>query len=265
MVDYLTVLGAKFLRSMDQGRIKSLAQRLPMALGILFLAQLSAQAQSPSLPELEPSPPATSQISPDQFTDSPFVNPSSTERQIGPLNVPASYAASSYVLGPGDQVFIDVYGYEEYTGPAAILPDGTISLPLVGKVSAVGQTTDQLTQQLTAVLDTILVDPSVSIRLNALRPIVVNVSGEVYRPGPVQLQGAVNVATGQGAANAPASVSQALIEAGGVTQTADIREIVVMRALPNGETIRTPVNLWDALGSETARVPLTQGCWQNGF
>ncbi|MEM9164413.1 MAG: polysaccharide biosynthesis/export family protein [Cyanobacteria bacterium P01_F01_bin.4] len=226
-----------------------LSQLLPVALGLFCLTPIAARAQA--LPELPASDPAESQGSPPlPATPLPPGQPLPV-RSPEFSTVSPDLAASSYLLGPGDQVFIDVYGYEEYTGPTAILPDGTISLPLVGKVTASGRTTGQLTQELTTVLDTILVDPYVSVRLDSLRPVVVNVSGEVYRPGPVQLQGATNAATGEGRSDTPASVSRALAEAGGITRTADLREIVVMRALPNGETVRTQINLWDALWSET--------------
>ena len=164
--------------------------------------------------------------------------------------VPADYAASTYILGPGDRIDLSVYGFEEYTGSLAVLPDGTINLPLIGKLPAAGRTTEQLTEELTIALDRILVTPYVSVTLAALRPVVINVSGQVYRPGPVQMQASKEISS-DGSAAAPPSVSEALIQAGGVTRTADIRDVVVMRALPNGETIRTQVNLWDALWSET--------------
>lgn len=163
-------------------------------------------------------------------------------------NVPIDSASSSYVLGPGDQLDISVYGYEEYTGPVSILPDGTITLPLVGQINAAGLTTAKLVQELTIALDRILTDPYVSVTLNSLRPIVVNVSGEVYRPGPVQLQGSINTAARNTSPdNRPSLLSAALVQAGGVTQYADIRDVVVIRALPSGDVARTTVNLWDAL------------------
>jgi polysaccharide export outer membrane protein len=120
-------------------------------------------------------------------------------------------------------------------------------------VAAAGKTTDQLTQDLRIILDRILVDPAVSVSLNALRPVVVNVSGEVYRPGPIQIEDTVNINQNTQIAYAPPSISQALVEAGGIRRTADIRNVVVIRELPNGETLNTEVNLWDTLWS--AAVP----------
>ncbi len=215
----------------------------------------SGFANAQTLPD-RASPPAASP---------PAVNPPAAGRSVDDSptviapqapTVSTDYAASSYLLGPGDQIQVSVYGYEEYTGPMLVLPDGTITLPIVGRVLAAGRTTDQLTQELTVVLDRVLVDPYVSVTLDALRPVVVNVSGEVYRPGPAQLRGvtsATNIAFSGSASDniAPPSVSAALIEAGGVTRTANVREVVVLRSLPNGETVRTKVNLWDSLWSES--------------
>jgi polysaccharide biosynthesis/export protein len=208
-------------------------QLLPVLLGLPLIGGLPAEAQTQNLPTNLPTNVQT--VNPSQFP-----------------TVSTGYAASSYLLGPGDQIELSVYGYEEYTGPMMVLPDGAIILPLVGKVPAAGRTTEQLAQQLTGLLSSVLVDPQVSVTLNTLRPVVVNVSGEVYRPGPTQLQTANATDPQAGTAPPlPPSISTALVQAGGITRTADIREVVVLRALPNGQTARTTVNLWDALWSES--------------
>ena len=199
-----------------------------------------------ALPSLAPSEPTTQPAQPAPAVLAPGYSPA-------PI-VPSAQASSSYLLGPGDRIEVSVYGYEAYTGPTSVLPDGTLTLPLIGKVPAAGRTTDQLAQDLAVALNQILVNPQVSVTLNALRPVVVNVSGEVYRPGPLQLQGATRIGNsqnGEGTSYAPPSVSQAIVQAGGVTRTADVRDVVIVRALPSGQTVRTQVNLWDSLGSET--------------
>lgn len=207
------------------------------------------QALPPLAPTAQPTP--TAQPVPMQ--------PVPTAQPVTPVYSPApivssEQAAASYLLGPGDRIEVSVYGYEEYTGPTSVLPDGTLTLPIIGKVPAAGRTTDQLAQDLTVALNQVLVNPSVSVTLDALRPVIVNVSGQVYRPGPLQLQGATRIGNnqnGEGTSYAPPSVSQAIIQAGGVTRTADVRDVVVVRSLPNGQTVRTQINLWDSLGSET--------------
>ena len=221
-----------------------------------YLTSEAALAQSSTddraLPSLAPAEPAAQPAQPVPAVSAPPVY-SPTPYSPAPI-VPSAQASSSYLLGPGDRIEVSVYGYEEYTGPTSVLPDGTLTLPLIGKVPAAGRTTDQLAQDLAVALNQILVNPRVSVTLDALRPVVVNVSGEVYRPGPLQLQGATRIGNnqnGEGTSYAPPSVSQAIIQAGGVTRTADVRDVVIVRSLPNGQTVRTQVNLWDSLGSET--------------
>jgi polysaccharide biosynthesis/export protein len=241
-----------------------LHKMLPIVFGLLCLTPAVAIAQE--LPTLSENAPSTMPIEgvpierPSADTGLPSLPTLSNTRPNSNGSIPANNpnapvtdaaAASSYPLGPGDRIEVSVYGFEEYTGPLSVLPDGTITLPLVGKVPAAGRTTDQLTQDLTVVLDRILVNPYVSITLSSLRPVVINVSGEVYRPGPLQIQGSTEIANAGTGAYAPPSVSEALVQAGGVTRTANIRDVVVMRSLPNGETARIKVNLWDALWSET--------------
>jgi polysaccharide export outer membrane protein len=170
-----------------------------------------------------------------------------------------SSTPSNYVLGSGDQITVTVFGYDEYTGAQTILPDGTIALPLVGSISATGQTIDSLTRNITARLDLLLVDPVVTISLTTLRPVVVNVAGEVQRPGPIQLRSTINSATattggstiGNTSGSVP-TVSSALVEAGGITRNADIRQVVVRRAAPGGGYRTITVNLWDAIWSDAA-------------
>jgi polysaccharide biosynthesis/export protein len=160
---------------------------------------------------------------------------------------------SGYRLGPGDQIEIAVFGYEEYTGAKTILSDGTITLPLLGVVPAADRTPEQLAQDLTARLQVYLVDPVVTVSLNTLRPVVVNVAGEVQRPGPVKLRAVTATAGGGNTVleGAP-TVSSALMQAGGITQNADIRQVVVRRSLPNGESSTSALNLWEGLLSENA-------------
>lgn len=162
-------------------------------------------------------------------------------------------AESGYILGPGDQIEIAVFGYEEYTGAKTILSDGTITLPVIGVVSATDRTPEQLAQDLTTQLQAYLVDPVVTVSLSTLRPVVVNVAGEVQRPGPVEIRAVASDNTMNNSGSTPISqptVSSALIQAGGITQNADIRQIVVRHSLPNGNFSNSTINLWEALTSE---------------
>ena len=115
----------------------------------------------------------------------PFSVSAQTAFPITPLpanNIaPNNITPSDYVLGSGDQITVSVFGYEEYTGARTVLPDGTITLPLLGAIPVAGQTTDSLARNLTARLNLLLVDPVVTVSLSIQRPVVVNVAGEVQR------------------------------------------------------------------------------------
>ncbi|MGA7954481.1 MAG: polysaccharide biosynthesis/export family protein [Gloeobacterales cyanobacterium] len=183
-----------------------------------------------------------------------------TDLQQQPTDAQASTAASfnagvsrsGYVLGPGDQFKLTVFDYEEFTGPQVILPDGNISLPIVGSVQAADRTTDELSQEITQRLRPYLKNPIVTVALSTLRPLRINVSGEVQRPGPIQLASATPTTNNNIPAKA-ATVSAALVEAGGVTRNADIRKVILKRYNPNKQDQKaeeTNINLWDTIWSD---------------
>jgi polysaccharide export outer membrane protein len=163
---------------------------------------------------------------------------------------------SDYILGPGDEVAITVLGFDEYTGTRVIAPNGTITLPVIGVVPVAGQTIDSLTRDLTTRLNYYLVNPSVAVGLTTLRPVFVTVTGEVQRPGPIQLD---NPRNGNNPQQSLPTLSSALVAAGGITTDADLRQVLVRRSLPRGGTTTLTVNLWDGIWDESdANNPLLQ-------
>ncbi|MBR9834571.1 MAG: polysaccharide export protein, partial [Alphaproteobacteria bacterium] len=57
-----------------------------------------------------------------------------------------------YQLGSGDQIKVTVFGHEDLSGQFEIDGSGAISMPLIGQISAIGQTTQSLEQAITAKL-----------------------------------------------------------------------------------------------------------------
>ncbi|MDX1977461.1 MAG: polysaccharide biosynthesis/export family protein [Pseudanabaenaceae cyanobacterium bins.68] len=158
---------------------------------------------------------------------------------------PKNFAA--YILGPGDILDVAVLGYEQFTTKQVILPDGTISIPEVGTVFAAGQTIEALQQDLLKRFKRVVIEPSVVVRLSTLRPVLVNVSGAVQRPGPIQLQ-PIGIVGTTGAVQAP-TVSIALSLVGGVTREADLRGVVLRRFVPNDEPVSLTLDLVEAASS----------------
>lgn len=167
-----------------------------------------------------------------------------------------SFGFNDYLLGTGDEISLEIVGYPEFADTHVVLPDGTISLPLIGPVRAGGRTLTGLTEAIENQLGSAyLVNPIVDLSLLSLRPISVTLSGEVYRPGPLQLDNSQRANNRQNGGSGPTLVN-ALIEAGGVTNFADIRDITVRRVNANGSTETIALNFWDSLVSEPTAVNL---------
>lgn len=163
--------------------------------------------------------------------------------------------ADSYLLGAGDQISIEVVGYPEFDDDHIVLPDGTIQMPLVGSIQARGRTVEALSRVIEQELgSSYLVNPIVNLNLLRLRSVSVTVSGEVYRPGPLELN-SLQLNNFQNDAKSPTLVN-ALVEAGGVTNFADIRNITVRRPHSNEQIETISLNFWDALISEPTNVNL---------
>ena len=164
------------------------------------------------------------------------------------LKLDSTASSQGYRLGSGDRIQITVFGYEEYTGSQTVLPDGTISLPLLGSIPTTGLTPDQLAQALKLKLEPLLVDPMVTVSLADLRSVNVNVAGAVQRPGPIQFSGDAH-ANSESLLDSTPVIASALIKAGGVTRNADIRRVTLKRVLPNGSISESTINLWDAIST----------------
>ncbi|MFQ3679884.1 MAG: polysaccharide biosynthesis/export family protein [Pseudanabaenaceae cyanobacterium] len=159
----------------------------------------------------------------------------------GSVPVAGANPLAAYLLGPGDTLDIAVAGFEQYTSSQTILPDGSIFLPDVGAVLAAGQTPAALQAELQQRFAKILVQPVVTLRVGKLRPVSVNVTGEVQRPGPLQLPPV-------GGNTAP-TVAFAIAQAGGVNQNADLRGVILQRIGSDGRPNRVVLNLAEAARS----------------
>jgi polysaccharide export outer membrane protein len=113
-----------------------------------------------------------------------------------------------YVLGPDDQIVVHALLVPEITDkPIRIESDGSLNLPLVGRVEAGGLTSRQLETVIATRLRTFVEQPQVSIDVAEQRSQPVSVLGAVKNPGVHQLRG-------------PKSLVEVLSIAGGVEQDA---------------------------------------------
>lgn len=180
-----------------------------------------------------------------QSSDSaPIQSEQQSSRATEPSQLPALTASdTSYLLGPGDALGISVIGYPEFDSTQIILPDGSVSLPLIGSIPASSQTLESLSQEMTQRLGGYLVNPVVNLNLQSMRPVWVTVAGAVTRPGPVQ----INAPSADDDVQAIPTLTTALTAAGGVSRNADIRRINVQRRQSEGNIETITLNLWDSL------------------
>jgi polysaccharide export outer membrane protein len=97
--------------------------------------------------------------------------------------------SQGYVLGPNDGLSVVVYGQNEFNVTTRVKPDGSIVVPLIGKVQAQGKTVltlaDEITRRL--VQGNFLRDPIVNIEVTEYASSYVRVAGKVGSPGLVPL------------------------------------------------------------------------------
>lgn len=94
-------------------------------------------------------------------------------------------AGATYRLDAGDVVEVSVLGVQDYRRRVTVDVDGTVSLPLVGEVTATGLAIGELRQRVTDALQAgrAIRDPNVTVELVEYRPFFV--SGDVARPGAI--------------------------------------------------------------------------------
>ncbi len=148
---------------------------------------------------------------------------------------------SSYSLGGGDRIQVNVFEVPEYTGTYVIPPGGSINLPLIGSVQVQGLTTEQAADAIARRYARFLRRPIISVNLLSPRPINIFVAGEVTRPGAYTLS--LEGGAGQDPGIQYPTVLAALTTAQGVTLSANITKVQLRRRIAGGRQQTVILNL----------------------
>lgn len=153
-------------------------------------------------------------------------------------------APGDYVLGPGDEVHLQVWGAVEFTGVFTIDRNGQIALPKVGTVTLAGVTMRNLEGVLQNQLGRVFTNFNLNANLGRLRSIQVYVVGQAERPGTLKV-------------SSLSTMVNALFASGGPTGTGSMRNIQLKR----GGRVVTTLDLYDfiAKGDKSKDVPLQGG------
>ncbi len=122
----------------------------------------------------------------------------------------------NYVLGPGDAVYVDVYGASNKSVEATVSPDGYINIEGYGLISVSGLTVSQANARVKAELGKRYSSSKIKLTVGQTKTISVNVMGEVKVPGTYTL-------------SAFSTVFHALYMAGGTSDIGTLRDIKVFR------------------------------------
>ena len=178
-------------------------------------------------------------VLPEALSQPELAQPSVPQASVGGYPI-----ADSYLLGAGDTVQVNVFRLPEYSGEYEVLINGALSLPMVGQVMVSGLTLEQAEQAVSQAYSQRLRRPIINMFLTSPRPLRVGIAGEVSRPGEYILQ--------REGTQFPSLVS-ALETAGGITQSADLRQVVIQRPLASGATQTVVADLWQFLNTGDLR------------
>lgn len=176
-----------------------MATRLKASLLMLCALGVSTAAQTPATAQPAAAPPA---------------------RSSADIVAPADY-----VIGPDDVLGVLFWRDEALSGDFVVRPDGKISLPLLNEVSVVGMTPEQLREVLLAKAREFVEEPSLAIVVREIHSRKVFITGQVARPGSYPL-------------TSPTTVLQLIALAGGLTDYADGKNIVILRKEAGKEASR---------------------------
>ncbi|HKK20827.1 MAG TPA: SLBB domain-containing protein [candidate division Zixibacteria bacterium] len=165
---------------------------------------------------------------------------SDNENDIG-IDIPS---ASDYVLGPGDNIIIYLWGRADKEYNLTLDREGKVFVPQVGEMVGWGLTLSQFTEKAKHQFASTYSDFSLTVSLGKIRSIRIFVAGEVKRPGAYTVSSLT-------------SMFNVLYSAGGPTERGSMRQIRLMR---NGEE-KAHMDLYDLLlkGDNSSDIRLQTG------
>jgi polysaccharide biosynthesis/export protein len=158
---------------------------------------------------------------------------------------PPAQAQGEYRIGREDVITVEVWKDPALSAKVPVRPDGNISLPMIGDVAAEGRTAAELKREVAARLTPFVEKPVVGVMVTEVNAARFFVLGEVAHPGAFPVRGQV-------------SVIQALALAGGPTEFANQRAVIVIRD-ERGKRARYKVDCREVLAGNAPAIALEPG------
>jgi len=168
-----------------------------------------------------------------------FANAPQTFAPMMDIAIPAGY-----VIGPGDEISIQVFGKEKDELELKVNREGQIIFPSYGPFTVSGLTFNEMKRLLTARIKEKVIGVDVVVGIASLRSMRIFVLGDAFKPGPYTL-------------SSLSSITHAIFAAGGISDIGSLRNIQLKRA---GKLIKT-LDLYELLidGDSSNDVTLQQG------
>ncbi|MBC2717943.1 MAG: periplasmic polysaccharide biosynthesis/export protein [Desulfobacteraceae bacterium] len=157
--------------------------------------------------------------------------------------------AQDYVLGEGDVLTISVYDHPDLRTTVRISGDGMITLPLIGQLSAAGESIEKIGEKIESLLaDGYIINPNVNIFIEEFRNRKATILGGVNNPGLYELKGHT-------------TLLELISKAGGLKEKA-ASEAIIQRDQPDSKQKKIIiVNLFQLMeqGQESLNLSIVNG------
>lgn len=148
---------------------------------------------------------------------------------------------TDFVIGNGDVLAISVWKQPDLSRSVPVRSDGKVSLPLIGEVTAAGQTPAKLEKELAGKFQPFLAEPEVTVIVEQINSEKFNILGRIAKPGSYVLV-------------SPTTVLDAIALAGGCKEFAKQKQIYILRRHSDGTETRLPFNYQEVIkGKNTAQ------------
>jgi polysaccharide export outer membrane protein len=150
---------------------------------------------------------------------------------------PSAVAAEApYTVIAGDILQVTVWKEDGLDRETLVLPDGSITFPLVGTIEAQGHTPAEIQGIIKTKLKKLIPDASVTVAVKAALGHTVSVIGQVNKPGEIIISHGL-------------TAMQALSQAGGLTPYASESDIIILRHA-DGKEVSVPLPYDDIAGGD---------------
>lgn len=222
----------------------------PLIIPSKALSQEVETLENENTSEIKPQEDQSLPTKPEKNRTFDYFEPIPEGFQVKPFGEESSDQFNAYRLDFGDTVSVVVQRFPEFDFTAILDAQGTVVAPLIGRISLRGLTLEEVETKISYEIGKRFLqeEPQVIAVIAGERPVSLTLIGEVFKPGYYTL-----------AQNTPLSVI--LTTAGGTTDQADLRSIIIKRTLVDGTVIEEKVDLYTPLieGKKEPRLKLQAG------